>query len=135
MKEELYLDRFNFFEAIGENQFERAVQNTAQTINSDLLEEHNMQTLFDIKRILEYDAWANTYNFTSQDERARFQQIEEAKFADWKGSKIDTIAIRFDVTPFEAERSILHCYCEVQFRNITKRTIIEIDVNKRNFLA
>lgn len=135
LKEELYLDRFNFFEAIGENQFERAVQNTAQTINSDLLEEHNMQTLFDIKRILEYDAWANTYNFTSQDERARFQQIEEAKFADWKGSKIDTIAIRFDVTPFEAERSILHCYCEVQFRNITKRTIIEIDVNKRNFLA
>lgn len=135
LKEELYLNRFNYFEAIGENQFMRGVQNTAQMINSDLLEEHNMQTLFDIKRILEYDAWRNAYNFTSQDERARFKEYEEAKFATWRGSKLDTISIRFDVTEFEAERSILHCYCEVQFRNITKRTIIEIDVNKRNFLA
>lgn len=135
LKEELYLNRFNYFEAIGENQFVRAVQNTGQMINSDLLEEHNVQTLFDIKRILEYDAWKNGYNFTSSEARARFKRFEEAKFTDWKGSKVDTISIRFDVNEFEAERSILHCYCEIQFRNITKRTIIEIDVNKRNFLA
>lgn len=135
LKEELYLGRFNYFEAIGENQFQRACQNTAQAGNSDLLEENNVHTLFDIKRILEYDAWANSYNFTSQDERSRFQQIEEAKFSNWKGRKVDTISIRFDVTEWESERSILHCYAEVQFRNLTKRTIIEIDVNKRNFLA
>lgn len=135
LKEELYLNRFNYFEAVGENQYTRAVQNTAQPINSDLLEEHNMQTLFDVKRILEYDAWANAYNFTSQEDRARFKRFEEAKFDTWRGNKVDTISIDFDVNEFEAERSILHCYCAIQFRNITKRTIIEIDVNKRNFLA
>ena len=135
LKEELYTRRFNYFEAIGENRFQRACQCTGQLGNSDLLEENNMQTLFDIKRQIELDCWENTYNFTSADDRATFQQIEEAKFAGWKGSRFDTISIRFECNEWESERSILHCYVEVQFRNITKRTIIEIDVNKRNFTA
>ena len=93
-----------------------------------------MHTLFAIKRILEADASENAYNFTSAESRNTFKQAEEAKFSGWKGSRFDTISVDFDLTEWEAERSILHCYCAVQFRNMTKRTIIEIDVNKRNFL-
>ena len=74
------------------------------------------------------------YSSDAQRDCSIEQQIEEAKFSNWKGRKVDTISIRFDVTEWESERSILHCYAEVQFRNLTKRTIIEIDVNKRNFL-
>ena len=135
LKEELYTHRFNYWESIGESQFQRACQCTAQVGNSDLLEENNVHTLFSLKRQLEYDCWINTYNFTSADERARFQQIEEAKFESWKGSRLDTLSIRFDATAWEAERSIVHCYVEVQFRNLHKRTIIEIDINRRNFTA
>ena len=135
LKEELYTHRFNYWESIGESQFQRACQCTAQVGNSDLLEENNVHTLFALKRQLEYDCWINTYNFTSADERARFQQIEEAKFESWKGSRLDTLSIRFDATAWEAERSIIHCYVEVQFRNLHKRTIIEIDINRRNFTA
>lgn len=135
LKEVLYENRFNYFESIGENVFQRSVQNTAQMINSDLLEESNMHVLYELKRIVENDAFLNTYNFTSKDDRARFQQKEEAKFANWVGSKLQSFAIRFDVNDWEGERSILHCYIDIQFRNITKRTIIEIDVNKRDFTA
>lgn len=135
LKEELYTHRFNYWESIGESQFQRACQCTAQVGNSDLLEENNVHTLFALKRQLEYDCWINTYNFTSADERARFQQIEEAKFESWKGSRLDTLSIRFDATAWESERSIVHCYVEVQFRNLHKRTIIEIDINRRNFTA
>ena len=135
LKEQLYTNRFNYFEAIGENRFQRACQCTAQVGNSDLLEENNVQTLFDVKRQLELDCWENTYNFTSADERARFKQTEEAQFASWKGSRFDTISINFDCNEWEAERSIIHCYAALQFRNMTKRSIIEIDVNKRNFTA
>lgn len=134
LQEELYEARFNYFESVGENRFRRKTQSTAQSYNSDLLEENNMHTMFAVKRILEADASENAYNFTSAESRNTFKQAEEAKFSGWKGSRFDTISVDFDLTEWEAERSILHCYCAVQFRNMTKRTIIEIDVNKRNFL-
>lgn len=135
VKEKLYENRINYFETIEENVYQRCSQNTAQMINSDLIEENNMNTLFEIKRILERDCWEKLYDFTSAEDRARFTEYEQAKFANWEGRKLDTIEIEFDVNEWEAERSIIHCYVSVQFRNLNKRTIIEIDVNKRNFLS
>ena len=101
--------------------------------NSDLLEENNMMTLFAIKRILERDCWDRLYDFTSSKARADFTDYEMAKFQSWQGRQLDTIDIRFDANEWEGERCIVHCYVAVQFRNLMKRTIIEIDVNKRNF--
>lgn len=135
LKEWLYVNRFNYFEAIGENQFQRACQNTAQNATSDLLEENNMQTLFEMKHILEIDARENLYNFANAEDRKRFTEYETAKFADWIGRKVYSFTISFDMNAWEAERSILHCYVAVQFRTLNKRTIIEIDVNKRDFTA
>lgn len=135
IKEKLYNNRINYFETVEENVYQRASQNTAQDINSDLMEENNMNTLFELKRTVERDCWNNLYNFTSAEDRKRFSETEQAKFANWEGRKLDTIKIEFDVNEWEAERSIVHCYIAVQFRNLNKRTIIEIDVNKRNFLG
>jgi hypothetical protein len=135
LKEKLYNARINYFETVEENVYQRASQNTAQDFNSDLMEENNMNTLFELKRLIERDCWNNLYNFTSAEDRARFSESEEAKFADWEGRKLDTFSVTFDVTEWEAERSIVHCYVAVQFRTLNKRTIIEIDVNKRNFLG
>ena len=135
LKEWLYVNRFNYFEAIGENQFQRCCQNTAQADNSDLMEENNMQVLFEMKHILEIDARRNLYNFANADDRKRFTEYEEAKFANWIGRKVYSFTINFSMNEWEAERSILHCYVAVQFRTLNKRTIIEIDVNKRDFTA
>ena len=133
LKEKLYVNRFNYFETIDENVYQRAAQNTAQMDNSDLMEENNMNTLFALKKQLERDCWNSLYDFTSVEDRARFSESEQAKFASWIGSRVDTLNIVFDANAWEMERSIVHCYVSVQFRNMMKRVIIEIDVNKRNF--
>lgn len=133
LKEFLYENRINYFECIEENVYERATQNTAQGVNSDLVEENNMYTLYEIKRIIEADCWDSLYSFTSAEARADFSTFEKAKFSGWEGNRLQTIDIVFDANDWEAERSIVHCYVSVQFRNLMKRVIIEIDVNKRNF--
>lgn len=135
LKEWLYNNRFNYFEAVGENLYKRACQNTAQTLTSDLLEENNMNTLYTIKHILETDARDRLYNFAEAYDRKIFTDYETAKFAPWIGSKLQSFEIEFSMNEWEAERSILHCYVRVQFKTLNKRTIIEIDVNKRDFTA
>lgn len=135
LKEKLYENRFNYWETIEENVFQKGCQNTSQNINSDLLEENNMHVLFELKRILEKDANENLYNFANAEDRKQFKEYEEAKFANWIGRKLYSFNIDFQMSPWEAERSILHCYVSVQFRTLNKRTIIEIDVNKRDFTA
>ena len=135
LKEWLYINRFNYFEAIGENKFQRCCQNTAQPQNSDLMEENNMAVLFEMKHILEVDARENLYNFANAEDRKSFTEYEKAKFATWIGRKVYSFDISFQMNEWEAERSILHCYVAVQFRTLNKRTIIEIDVNKRDFTA
>ena len=135
IKDKLYKNRINYFETIEENVYQRCSQNTAQMDNSDLMEENNMNTLFALKKIVERDCWNRLYDFTSAEDRARFSESETAKFANWQGSRLHTIEIKFDVNEWEMERSIVHCYISVQFRNLMKRCIIEIDVNKRDFLG
>ena len=135
LKEWLYVNRFNYFEAVGENRFLRSCQNTAQMGNSDLMEESNMAVLYELKHILEVDARERLYNFANADDRKRFTDYETAKFAPWVGRKLFSFDIVFDMNEWEAERSILHCYVAIQFRTLAKRTIIEIDVNKRDFTA
>ena len=93
-----------------------------------------MNTLFEIKRIIEKDCWDGLYDFTSVEDRARFTEFENAKFANWTNRQVDTINITFDASEWELQRSIIHCYVAVQFRTLNKRTIIEIDVNKRNLV-
>ena len=104
VKEKLYKNRFNYYETIDENVYQRAAQNTAQMANSDLLEENNMMTLFAIKRILERDCWDRLYDFTSSKARADFTDYEMAKFQSWQGRQLDTIDIRFDANEWEGER-------------------------------
>ena len=135
LKEKLYENRFNYFESIAEDTFVKACQNTSQNYNSDLLEENNMHVLFELKRGLERDANERLYNFADPDDRKQFAEYENAKYATWIGRKLMSLSIEFDMNAWEAERSILHCYVAVTFRTLNKRTIIEIDVNKRDFGA
>lgn len=133
LKEQLYDARFNYFEAIDENTFQRSCQNTSQLSDSDLLEENNVRVLLDLKKNLELDCINSLYDFTSAEDRARFTELAMVKYGPMEGVSVQSIKISFSQSEWEAERSILHCYCSVQFRGLHKRTIIEIDVNKRDY--
>lgn len=132
LKERLVQNRFNYFEALAENVFQRAVQNTSQVQSSDLLEENNVITLFEIKRSVEADIRDRLYDFSDQNTRADFKAYEAAKFQGWGGKKVQSVDIEFSMNAFENQRSILHAYVAVVFRGLQKRAILEIDVNPRD---
>ena len=127
----LTVNRFNFFETVDENVYQRATQNTSQLSTSDLLEENNVTTLYEIKRIVESDITDRLYDFADAEARQRFRNYEKAKFANWSGREVESFDIDFRMNSWESERSILHAYIDVTFRGLQKRAILEIDINKR----
>ena len=122
LKELLITNRFNYFETISDNVFQRACQNTSQSKNSDLLEENNITTLYTMKRIIERDITNNLYNFADADIRKDFKDYEMAKFASWVSRDVQSFDIDFRMNEWEADRSILHCYINVTFRGLMKRS-------------
>ena len=131
LKEVLYTNRCNFFECIAEDNYVRGVQGTSQNVWSDLSEENNVAVVLEMKRMLEEFVGARLYNFAEAEDRVRFTEDANRMFADFRGSKVRSYEVYFDMNAFEEERSILHCYLAVVFRTIAKRGIIEIDINKR----
>ena len=133
LKETLYTNRFNYFETLDENVFQRATQSTSQMAETDLIEENNVTVLYDIKRDIERDVQERLYNFADASSRSSFAAYEKAKYSAWVGSRILSIDIQFTANQWESEHSILHCYLAVVFRGLQKRAIVEIDINKRNY--
>ena len=135
-KEQLYLLRLNYLETVAENVYYRGTQTTSdvgKTRNdfSDLNEENNVYVLLEYKRKLENMVTELGYNFSEEEDRQLFTEDANRLFANDIGVKVREVSVRFDMNDWEEQRSILHCYLEVVFRSIVKRSIIEIDVNPR----
>ena len=133
LKEKLVQNRFNYFETVQENVFQRATQTTSQVTETDLSEESNVTTLYEIKRLIEDDIQARLYDFTDESTRASFRNYEVAAFASWVGNRIESIDIDFRANAWESEHSILHAYLTIVFRGLQKRAIVELDINKRTY--
>lgn len=133
LKQKLNENRFNYFETIEDNVYQRATQNTSQPENSDLLEESNVHLLYQAKRMIEYDINAKLYNFNEADVRRRFKKYEEDRFRNWNNRYVERIEIEFKSNKWEHEHSILHCYVSVVFRGLFKRATVEIDINRRDY--
>ena len=131
VKELLYKNRFNYFECVNENIFQRATQNTAQRTDTDLLEENNSNIYFIIKRRLEAAARSQIYNWADESVRNSFIQLTKASFSDVIGSIVENFDLVFKTSAYEFEHSILHLYAGITFRGLNKIVIIEIDLNKR----
>jgi hypothetical protein len=121
----------NYFQALSENTFVRGTQSTSQNIWSDLSEEHNMHVLLEMKRKLENMIAGLSYNFAEADDRSRFSEDANRMFEGYAGNKVRSASVSFSMNAWEEERSILHCYLGVIFRTISKRSVVEIDINKR----
>ena len=132
-KELLVENRFNYFDVVDDGVYQRATQNTSQLTTSDLLEENNVHTLYDIKRIVERDISDKLYDFTDQTVRQNFRDVEISRFSTWSNKQVQSFDIEFRMNEWEYERSILHAYISVVFRGLQKRAILEIDINKRTY--
>ena len=135
LKEKLYDNNFNYFETVGENRFQRGSQNMNISYNSDLLEESNTRIVYTLKRQIEDYLSNELYTYTSADDRNRLKNLLEATYQDWHSKMVSSITFDFGVTEYEGKRSIIHLYVGLQFRNLNKRTIVEIDINPRDYTA
>lgn len=130
LKEMLYDLRLNYYEALAENVFARATQQTAQDSNSDLSEEHNMMMTLEIKEIAEKETIKRRYNFAEPEDRQLFTEVLNERIKSYKDD-VRSIEVLYDMTAEEEARSILHCYVEITFKTIAKSSIVEININPR----
>ena len=87
--------------------------------------------MLEAKRLIEADVFDGIYDFSDPESRQAFKNYETSRFETWKGNRVEDITIDFAMSPWEEQRSILHCYVAMKFRTITKRVIVEIDINSR----
>lgn len=130
MKEQLYDLRLNYYEALAENVYARGTQSTAQDLDSDLSEEHNMIMTLEIKDIAEKETISRRYNFAEPEDRQLFTEVLAERTRHYR-DVVRSIAVHYDMTKEEEARSILHCYVEITFKTIAKSSIVEININKR----
>lgn len=130
-KEQLYNYRMNYFETIAENTHVRGTQTTSQNIWSDLSEEHNMLVLLEMKRALENMVSTTTYKFAEVADRKRYEADAKELLTPFIGTKVRSATVQFGMSKWEETRSILHSYLAVVFNTISKRNIVEIDINPR----
>ena len=86
--------------------------------------------LLNMKRIVERKMQSMIYNFAEAEDRVRFGEECNQALRFYK-EKVRGFKIKFDMTEYEEERSILHCYLDVVFKTIAKRGVIEINIQNR----
>lgn len=130
-KEKLYNAKVNYFEAIGEDRFIRGSQSTSQSLSSDLSEENNMVILLQMKREIEELVATLRYKFSEPEDRKEFTEAADRLLSKYRGTSCRTASVYFDMSAYEEQRNILHCYLNVVFKALVKTGIIEIDINPR----
>lgn len=133
VKEALFKSRINYYITTDEGRaVQRACQNTRQTDASALLEENNVRVLNTLKKGLEQACRSYLYNWNEPETRKGFTDTQMHIYRPWIGKLVEDIDIRFEANEFESKRMMMHCYCDVKFRNIIKRIILEIGIQRND---
>lgn len=131
VKETMYTGRFNYYLSSEEGRvIERAAQNTRQIDASQMLEENNCRVLNTLKKGLEEACRGYLYEWNTPEARKGYTDSQMAVYRPWIGTMVEDINIYFDANEWEQERMIMHCYVDVKFRDIIKRVILEININR-----
>jgi hypothetical protein len=134
VKEELYKNRINYYLTLDEgNTVQRAVQNTCQKDASALLEETNVRVLNILKKGLEKSNRAYLYEWNDPVVRKGYTDSQMDIYRPWIGSWVQDISIHFEANEYEQSHMIMHCYVSVAFRDIAKRIVLEIDINRPDY--
>lgn len=134
VKEKLYKSRINYYITSEEGRVvQRAVQNTRQLEASALLEENNVRVLNTLKKGLEKACRGYLYEWNEPTVRKGYTKAQMDIYRPWIGTMVQDLDIRFDANEWEQERMIMHCYVTVKFRDIVKRIILEININRPDY--
>lgn len=134
VKERLYLSRINYYLTSEEGRLvQRAVQNTRQREASALLEENNVRVLNTLKKGLEKACRGYKYEWNEPEVRKGYTDAQTEVYRPWIGTMVQDLQIKFEANEWEQERMIMHCYVTVKFRDIVKRIILEINIERPNY--
>ena len=134
VKEALYKSRINYWLTTEEGRVvQRACQNTRQMDASALLEENNVRVLNTLKKGLERAQRGYLYEWSDPTVRKSYTEAQMDVYRPWIGTMVEDLNIVFKANEFEHERMMMHCYTDVKFRNINKRIISEININKNTY--
>ena len=75
--------------------------------------------------------YEKAYNFAEQEDRNKYQKAGERLIANKYETMCKEASIEYDMTEYEEENNILHCYLNIKFKDISERIIQEINVNPR----
>ena len=134
VKEALYNSRINYYIVSEEGRVvQRACQNTRQTDASALLEENNVRVLNSLKKSLEKACRSYLYNWNEPEVRKGYTDTQMENFRPWIGTLVQDLSISFQANEWEQERMIMHCYAIVKFRDIVKRIIVGINIQRPTY--
>lgn len=134
VKEQLYNARINYYLTTDEGRtVQRAVQNTRQRDASALLEENNVRVLNTLKKGLEKACRGYMYEWNEPTVRKGYTESQMDVYRPWIGTMVQDLDIVFEANEWEQERMIMHCYCVVKFRDIVKRIILEINIQRPDY--
>lgn len=136
VKEKLYTSRINYWITEDEGRtVYRSVQNTRQRDASALLEENNVRVLNSLKKGLEKACRGYHYEWNNPTVRKSYTEAQMLVYRPWIGTMVEDLEIKFEANEFEQERMMMHCYCNVKFKDIVKRIILEINIQRPNYSA
>ena len=134
VKEALYSNRINYWITEDEGRkVYRGTQNTRQLDASALLEENNVRVLNTFKKEMEKDCAGYLYEWNDPTVRQSYTDAEMNKFRPWIGPVVEDLNIEFSANEFEQNRMMMHCKCYVKFREIVKRIILEINIQRPSY--
>jgi len=131
VKERLFMSRLNYWLTEDEGRLvQRAVQNTRQRDASALLEENNVRVLNVLKKNLEKACRGYLYEWNEPTVRQGYTDAQMEIYRPWMGTMVQNIEIVFTANEWEQERMIMRCLCYVSLRDIIKRIILEINIQR-----
>lgn len=134
VKEQLYKSRINYYITTDEGRtVQRACQNTRELDPSALLEENNVRVLNTLKKGLEKACRGYLYEWNEPTVRKAYTDSQMEVYRPWIGTMVQNLNISFEANEFEQERMMMHCYVSVAFRDIIKRIILEIGINRPTY--
>lgn len=122
--------KVNFLKVNTKKQVVRGAQTTRQEVDTNLSEASNVFVLLDIRRDAVQLCEQYEYNFAEASDLQRFNKAAKILAEKYQDAQVKSISAEFSMNDWETERGILHLYIDFVHKNIIKRSIVEISVNR-----
>lgn len=128
--DELTENKVNYLKVNTKKQVVRGAQTTRQDADTNLSEGSNVFVLLDIRRDCVQLCEQYEYNFAEASDLQRFNKAASILAEKYADQQVKSISAEFSMNDWESERGILHLYVYFVHKNIIKRSIVEITVNR-----